>query len=297
MNPRLQGVACALLAYLLWGILPVYWKCLQSLDTLEILAHRIVWSVAFLALLLTLRREWPAFRRAVTTPATLRRYSLAAILLALNWGLYIYCVNHDRIVEASLGYYINPLVSVLLGTLVLQERLRRTQWIAVALAAAGVLQLTLQQGNLPWTSLTLALTFGLYGLTKKLSPLHAVPGLALETAVLLTPALASLGWFQLHHQAAFGHASLSTHLLLLLAGIVTSLPLLLFAHAAQRVPLSTLGLLQYLAPTCSLLLGVLAYQEPFPPARALGFALIWIALALFSLENLAKCWPTSRPNH
>lgn len=297
-----QGVLYATAAYLSWGVLPVYWKLLKTLGAAEILAHRVTWSCVFLAALLTARGQWPAWRAAGTQPATLRRYAIAAILLAINWGLYIWSVNTNQIVEASLGYYINPLVSVLLGTLVLGERLRRLQWAAVALAASGVVQLTLTQGRVPWIALALAVTFGLYGLTKKLSPLDAVTGLALETALLGPAAIGYLLWLGGPPAGSFGRGDGPITILLILAGVVTSLPLLWFARAAQMVPLTTLGVLQYLAPSCSLLIGVLAYAEPFPRQRAIGFVLIWSALGVFWIEGFlharrAKCWPRRRTHH
>ena len=302
MTAHAQGVCSALAAYLAWGVLPVYWKSLKTLGAAEILAHRVAWSCVFLAILLTARGQWPAWRAAATQPATLRRYAMAAILLAINWGLYIWSVNANQIVEASLGYYINPLVSVMLGTLVLGERLRRLQWVAVVLAASGVIHLTLTQGRVPWIALALAVTFGLYGLTKKLSPLDAVTGLALETALLGPVAIGYLLWLGGPPAGSFGRGDGHVTALLILAGVVTSLPLLWFAQAAQRVPLTTLGVLQYLAPSCSLLIGVLAYAEPFPRQRALGFMLIWSALGVFWIEGFlhtrrAKGWPSPPAHH
>lgn len=288
MSPPRSGLACALGAYLLWGVLPVYWKLLQRLGALEILAHRIVWSVVFLVALVILRRDGGQLRGAFSQPRTLPLQATAALLLAVNWGAYIWGVNAGQIVETSLGYYINPLVNVVLATAFLHERLRRAQWFAVALAAGGVIHLTLYYGKVPWLALVLAVSFGCYGLAKKMTALGAVTGLALETAVLAPLALAYLGWLGARGEGALGHASPGVTSLLLGAGVVTSLPLLLFARAAQTVPLSTLGLMQYLSPSCGLLLGVLAYGEPFPRGRALGFALVWGALALYAAEGLLR---------
>jgi chloramphenicol-sensitive protein RarD len=279
------GIISAVAAYLLWGVLPAYWKLLQSLGSVEILAHRIVWSLVLLAGLLAWRREWTVVVRAFRECGTLVWYAVAAVLLCTNWGFYIWGVNHGQIVEASLGYYINPLVSVLLGVGFLRERLRRLQGWAVGLAAVGVLTLTAGYGRVPWLALVLAVTFGLYGLVKKLSPLGAVPGLALETMVLAPSAVAYLVWLEVKGRGALGHSPWTVTVLLVLAGVVTSMPLLLFARAARVVPLSTMGLLHYLSPTCSLLLGVMIYGEPFPLVRAAGFMIVWGALGLYWLET------------
>lgn len=279
------GVLQAVAAYLIWGLLPVYWKALWQVPAPQILAHRIVWSFAFLSLAVTLRREWAAVRMASGGVRTVLFYATAASLLSVNWLTYIYAVNTGRIVETSLGYYINPLVSVLLGVAVLRERLRRLQWYAVGLAACGVAYQTVQAGHLPWIALVLAFSFGLYGLAKKKAKAPAMPGLTVETGLLVLPALLWLGFVEAKGQGTFGHATAATNTLLVVAGLVTALPLLLFAQATRTVPLSTLGLLQYLAPSCGLLLGVLAYGEPFDLGRSIGFALIWSGLALFWFEG------------
>lgn len=285
MKTDRTGVWLAVAAYGLWGVLPVYWKALQQVSALEILAHRIVWSALFLAGLLSLRGQWARFRDGWNR-ASLRRYGLAAALLAVNWLTYIWAVNAGRIVETSLGYFINPLVSVALGVVVLRERMRWTQAGCVLLAAAAVVGLTLHQGVLPWVALVLAGSFALYGLLKKTAPLPALPGLALETTLLAGPALVGLGLGEAGGRAAFGHAGLGITLLLMLTGVVTALPLLLFAAAAPRVTLTTLGLLQYLAPSVQLVLGVAVYGEPFGRQRAVAFGLIWLALAGYSLEGM-----------
>jgi chloramphenicol-sensitive protein RarD len=231
------------------------------------------------------RREWSRLR-AVAQGRTLLVYGLAATLLSVNWLTYIWAVNAGRIVETSLGYFINPLVSVLLGVVFLGERLRRAQWVAVALAASGVGWLTWQHGALPWVALVLAVTFALYGFLKKTASLGALHGLTLETALLWLPALAYLGVQEASHQGRLGHTDAVTNVLLVLTGLVTALPLLMFAAAARRVTLSTIGLLQYVAPTCQLLIGVGVYREPFDRARLAGFLLIWAALGLYSAESL-----------
>lgn len=268
-------------AYLLWGVLPIYWKLLQSVPPLQILCHRIVWSVLFLAILLGVRRKWRTLAESARNRRTLIFYGLAAALLSVNWFTYIWAVNSGRIVESSLGYFINPLVNVVFGVVLLGERLGRLQWAAVTLAAGGVAYLTWDYGRPPWVALLLATSFGLYGLAKKRAPLGALPGLSLETAALFLPALGWLYWTGHNGTGQFGHSPWLINALLAGTGVVTALPLLLFAHAAQRVKLSTMGLLQYLAPSCQLLIGVAIYGEPFGHSRALGFTIIWIALGLY----------------
>lgn len=280
-----RGVWLAAGAYGLWGVLPVYWKAIRTVPAPEILAHRIVWSFLFLAVLVALKGEWAAFR-AGWNRRNVRVYAVAAALLSVNWLTYIWAVNAARIVETSLGYFINPLVSVALGMVFLRERLRRLQALCVGLATLGVAWLSWQHGTLPWVALVLALSFGLYGLLKKTAPLPALQGLTIETALLWLPALGFLGVREASGAAAFGHAGLRVGAMLFFTGVVTALPLLLFAAAARRVSLTTLGLLQYLAPSCQLLIGVGVYHEPFGRDQALGFGLIWTALALYSLEGV-----------
>lgn len=265
----------------MWGVLPLYWKAIQTVPAAQILGHRIVWSFGFLTLLVALRGESSGLRLAWRQRRTLGVYTVAALLLAVNWFTYIWAVNHDRIVETSLGYYINPLFSVALGVAVLHERLNRLQWLAVVLAGLGVCFLTWQYGALPWVALILATSFAAYGLMKKTAPLGALSGLVIETAVLLPPALLFLLFEEHRGVGALGHARLPASLLLAGTGVVTALPLLLFAAGARRVNLSTLGLLQYTSPTLGLLIGVWRYHEPFPRPRQIGFAIIWLALALF----------------
>jgi chloramphenicol-sensitive protein RarD len=285
MSGSRQGIGLAVGAYLIWGVLPIYWKALQSVPALQILSHRIVWSFAFLLSLVLVRREWRPLREAARG-RTLAVYSFAATVLSLNWLTYIWAVNAGRIVETSLGYFINPLVSVLLGVVFLHERLRRAQWLAVVLAASGVAWLTWHHGALPWVALVLAGSFATYGFLKKTARLGALHGLTIETAMLWLPALMYLAWQETRGQGRLGHAGLPTNLLLVLTGLVTALPLLMFAAAARRIPLSMVGLLQYIAPTCGLIIGVAVYREPFDRARLVGFLLIWAALGVFSVESL-----------
>jgi chloramphenicol-sensitive protein RarD len=281
-----RGILYAAGAYLLWGFLPVYWKALQSVSATQILSHRIVWSVVFLAALITWRRDWPILRQAIATPKTLFVGFLAACLLTVNWLTYIWGVNAGFVVETSLGYFINPLVNVLLGVLFLRERLRPWQWLPVGLATAGVLYLTLSYGSLPWIALTLAFSFGLYGLIKKTASLGALTGLMLETGILFSPAILNLLYLGNQGAGAFGSQGLATDALLAGTGIVSALPLLLFGMGARRIHLITLGILQYIAPTCQFLLGVLVYGEPFTQARLVGFGLIWAALVIYSAEGI-----------
>lgn len=280
-----KGVLYGLGAYLMWGFFPIYFKALQSVPALEIIFHRVVWSFIFLAILISLRREWPHLRATTLRPKTLAIYAIAAVLLGSNWLIYVWAVNAGHVVETSLGYFINPLVSVLLGVILLREKLRPWQWFPVGLASAGVLYMTIRFGSLPWIALALAFTFGTYGLVKKISPLNSLDGLTLETAILFLPALSYLLFLGLQGNGAFGYSGLSGSLLLALAGILTSLPLLLFASAARSIPLSLIGILQFVAPTCQFLLGVLLYKEPFTQVQMVGFSLIWLALLFFTVEG------------
>ncbi|MBL8045288.1 MAG: EamA family transporter RarD [Anaerolineales bacterium] len=280
-----KGILYGLAAYGLWGLLPVYWKWLREVPAPELLSHRILWSCVALVLVLFAMRRWPAFRAAAFQPRVLQAYFFAAVLIGLNWLTYVWAVNAGHIVETSLGYFINPLLSVLMGVIFLRERLRAWQWVACGVAAAGVLYLTVAYGSLPWIALTLASTFGVYGLVKKLAPLGSLEGLTLETAILFLPALVYLLWVEGTGQAAFLHTGWLTDVLLIGAGLATTIPLLLFASGVQRIPLSVIGLLQYIAPTLQFLLGVFLYGEPFPQERLIGFIIVWAALLLFGAEG------------
>lgn len=289
-----KGIASAALAYGLWGLIPIYFKTIQTVPADQILAHRFVWSFLFLILLVILRRELSALRAALTL-RTFLIYLGAGLLLAVNWGLFVWAVNNGHVLEASLGYFINPLVNVVLGVVFLRERLRPLQWIPVALASAAVLYLTLSFGRLPWIALGLAFSFGFYGLVKKLAPLGALQGLTMETGSLLVVALGYLVAVEIHGEASFGHASAQISLLLALSGVVTAVPLLLFAVGARRVPLTTLGLLQYTSPTLQFLTGVFLYHEAFSQERLIGFCAIWLALILFSAESLISTRRATAP--
>ena len=282
------GLLYATCAFLLWGVVPVYWKMLRHVPALEILAHRVVWGLAFVAVWMTVRGRWQELRAVFRRPRTVAALLASTVFIAINWGLFIYAVNTNRVLATSLGYYINPLVNVLLGLIVLHERLNRNQWIAVGLAALAVLLLTFQAGELPWISLVLPVSFGLYSLLRKTVHADAVVGLTFETAALFPLAAALLLRQEIRGVGAFGNQGLRIDLLLVAAGAVTAVPLILFTLGLRRIPLSTAGLLQYIAPTCTFLLAVLLYDEPFSTAQAFSFGLIWTALVIYSVDLRSK---------
>jgi chloramphenicol-sensitive protein RarD len=281
-----RGIWYGIGAYLMWGFFPIYLKALQGVPSLQIMFHRVLWAFLFVALLVILRQDWPRLKESIQKPRILLTYTLTASLLAINWLVYIYGINSGQVVETSLGYFINPLVSVALGVVILHERLRPKQWLPIGLAAIGVLYLTLQYGSLPWIALALAFSFGLYGLFKKISPLNALHGLTLETGILFIPALLYLLYVESQASGSFGHLGMNVTIILAFSGVVTALPLLLFTRAARSIPLTLLGILQYIAPTIQFLLGIFLYQEPFTLTRLVGFAIIWLALAIFTLEGI-----------
>jgi chloramphenicol-sensitive protein RarD len=283
---RNRGFHFAAAAYTMWGFFPIYWKVLHSVPALEILAHRMVWSLGFVLLVLAYRRRWSWLRPALRSKRTLFTFLATGAILSLNWFVYIWGVNAGFIVETSLGYFINPLVNVLLGVFFLGEQMRGGQWTAVSLAALGVIYLTILYGSLPWIALALAFSFGLYGLLRKTAPLEALEGLGLETAIMFFPALAYLVYLEIAGSGSFGHVDWTTSLLLALAGVITAVPLWLFALGARRVTLVTLGLLQYIAPTLQFLIGVFVYHESFTRSQMVGFGLIWLALLMYSAEGL-----------
>ncbi len=285
-----RGVLYALGAYLLWGLFPVYFKLVAAVPALEILAHRIAWSLLLVLGLLGLRRDWGWVGALARQPQQLRWFIASAALVSVNWGLYIWAVNSQRVVDASLGYFINPLVNVAIGALLLHERLRPAQWVAVAIAGAGVAWLTATAGAPPWIGLLLAFSFAGYGLLRKQAPLGAMEGFALEVTLLFPLALAYLLWLAVQGAEHFTQAPWSLQALLALSGPVTAVPLLLFAAGARRIPFSTLGLLQYVAPTLQLLLGVWLFKEPFAGAKVAGYALVWLALAVFTADSLLSAW-------
>ncbi len=280
-----KGIWYAIGAYSIWGLFPIYWKWLQQVAALEVISHRIIWSCVILIVVILALRQWNAFRQAALQPRILRIYAVAAILLSINWLVYVWAVNAGFIIESSLGYYINPLISVLLGVVFLRERLRPWQWFPLGLATAGVLYLTLAYGSLPWIALALTLTFGTYGLVKKTAPLNSLYGLALETSIVFVPALAYLCFAEVTSQGAFLHDGVIPDILMMGAGVVTTIPLLFFASATQRIPLSLIGVLQYVSPTLQFLLGVVVYGEPFTSVQFIGFGIVWIALIIFAVEG------------
>jgi chloramphenicol-sensitive protein RarD len=284
------GMLYAAAAYILWGLFPIYFKALQNVSPLEILWHRIAWAFVFLLMVLAVRRQWSWIAKVARRPRVLSGFAASSVLLSVNWYIYIWSVNHGHVVDASLGYFMTPLVSVVLGFLLLRERLRPAQWAAVAWAVAGVAWLTWQAGHPPWIGLSLAFSFGIYGLLRKTAALGALEGLSLETFFLFPVAFGYLLLLALNDQNAFLHASMASKSLLIAAGPITAIPLLLFAAGARRIPMSTLGLLQYLTPSLQLLLGVWIYDEPFRGRVLLGYAVIWSALAWYSLEGLWRVW-------
>jgi chloramphenicol-sensitive protein RarD len=291
-----KGFLYAAGAYIIWGLLPIYWKSLQDVPAGQILSHRIVWSLLFVGVILTLRHNWAWFRGALARPRVVMTFVVSGILLGINWFVYIWGVNAGFIVETSLGYFINPLVNVLLGFLILKERLRPAQWLALSVALGGVLYLTFSYGAFPWIALTLAFSFGTYGLIRKTAVLNSAEGLFLETVVLFLPAFGFLLLQERSGTGAFAHGEPTTTLLLMGAGVVTSVPLLLFASGARRITMTSLGLLQYIAPTLQFLIGVLIYNEEFGPARVVGFGLIWLALVLYSAESILHRRGMTKPS-
>ena len=284
------GLIHGLGAYLLWGLLPVYFKLFPDISSVEVVAHRVVWSVAFLAILLAAVRHYPVFAAALRSPRILGALALSAVLIAFNWLVFIWAVNDHHVLAASLGYFLNPLVNILIGTLFLHERLRRWQIIAVLVAAIGVAVLAAGELQTLWISLSLAISFALYGLVRKLTPVPAAVGLAVETLILMPAALAALLWFAQEGTLGFGRDGVQT-LFLIGLGAVTSIPLILFASAARRLPMVTLGLLQYVAPSMQFIMGAFLLGEALSLPRLLSFGLIWVALALFvwdSLRNLKR---------
>jgi chloramphenicol-sensitive protein RarD len=282
-----RGVLYAAGAYTVWGLLPIFWKALQHVPALEILANRVAWAVLVALAIGAVRGGWAWLGPALRSPRVLLIFALSALLLAVNWGLYIWAVNAGNVVETSLGYFINPLVNVFFGVVFLRERLRVGQGVAIGFALAGVLYLTLTYGAPPWIALTLAATFGGYGLIRKLAPLGSLQGFTLETLVMLPAALAYLAYVELTGGGALLHSDPTTTLLLLSSGVLTAVPLLLFASGARRVTMTTLGLLQYIAPSIQFTLGVLVYGEALGPSRLAGFAMVWLALAIYSIEGAA----------
>lgn len=278
-----DGVLSALIAYLLWGVFPVYFKLLQAVPPTEVLTHRIIWAVPFGALILHVRRQWPEVRQAFASPSTLFWLAVAALFISANWLIYIWAVQQEEVLQASLGYYINPLMYVLVGVLFLKERLRRAQLVSVLLAAVGVSYLTVMGGQFPFVAVSLALLFTLYGVIRKQVAVGAMPGLFIETLLLFPFAMAWLAWLMTSQQATFAGSTVSMALLLMLAGPLTVVPLLMFAIAARRLTLTVIGFMQFIAPTLQFIVGIF-YGEVLTPAHLVCFGCIWAAVAIFSID-------------
>ncbi|NHZ42179.1 MULTISPECIES: EamA family transporter RarD [Massilia] len=283
------GILSAALAFLCWGLFPLYFHAIKEVPPAQIMGHRVLWSLLFLVIVLTIRQQWKWLGALRQQPRVVASFALSALLLSLNWLLYIWAVNSGHVIEASLGYFINPLFNVMLGFLILKERLRIVQWLAIALAACGVLWLTWQAGRMPWIALALAASFGGYGLLRKTASLGALEGLSFETMLLFPFALGFVVWLTMTGDNAFLNSpSNGTRWLLIASGPITAIPLLLFASGARKIPLSVLGLLQYIGPTIQLSLGIFLFHEAFTQERMIGFAIIWGALALYAAEGLLR---------
>ncbi|MEO6471231.1 MAG: EamA family transporter RarD [Aeromicrobium sp.] len=288
MKESRTGIVLGAAAYLCWGFFPLYWPLLDPASSVEILAHRVVWSLVFCAFLLTVTSKWANFRAIWTERRLLPILALASVAVAINWGVFIYGVTNDHVIETSLGYFINPLVTVLLGVFILGEKLRPIQWSAVGVGFLAVVILTVDYGRLPIIALAVAFSFATYGFLKKKANLGAVEGLTMETAILSPVALLFLIGLQIHGSLTFGHEGIKNVLLLALTGVVTAIPLLLFSGAATRLSLTTVGLLQYLGPIVQFILGLLVFGEDMTSARWIGFVLVWLALVIFTADAVAN---------
>jgi chloramphenicol-sensitive protein RarD len=291
MTPEQQhrrGLSYGLAAYILWGFLPIYWRALHSVAPIEILANRIMWSMVLVGAIILFRGEFGQLWQAARTPRLLGLSMLSGVLLGLNWYIYIWSVNNDFVLESSLGYFITPLINMLFGVLFVHERLRSGQWAALGVMALGVIYLTVTYGQLPWIALTLATSFGLYGYIKKMTPLPALHSLTLETATVVLPAIGVLLFLQVDGSAALFHSDWYVTLLLIFTGVITATPLLWFAIAARNIPLTLIGVLQYISPSMQFLLGVFLFEEHFTTTRLIGFLIIWTALVIYSVEGMVN---------
>lgn len=288
-----RGLAAAATSFFIWGLFPIYLKSLQAVPVLQVAAHRVMWGCLFAMLWLGIRGEFGNVRAALATAKVRLGLAASAVLISTNWLVYVWAITNNRAVDASLGYFINPLFNVLLGVVVLSERLNRAQWTAVAIAATGVSYLTWTSGQLPWIALVLAFTFGTYGLVRKIVQVDALPGFATETLILGPAAVSYLAWCEMAGTGTAGNAGLGMNLWLALAGPLTALPLVLFAYGARRIPYSTLGLLQYIGPTIQLIVAVLLFHEPFAGPKVLGFVLIWSAIGLYLADGLRRARKTA----
>ena len=287
MTQERRGTLYGLAAYLMWGLFPLFFPLLKPATPIEILAHRVLWTLVFMVALLMVLRRWAWVASIVRDRRRLLILSVASVVIAINWGVYIWAVNNGHVVEAALGYYINPLVTVLIGVVLLRERLRTAQWVAVGLATCAVLALTVDLGRPPWIALVLASSFATYGLMKNKVRMPAIESLTVETALLVLPAAGVLAVVEASGNGAFGTSSVGLTVLLISLGVVTAVPLVLFGAAASRVPLSTMGLMQYLTPTLQFLIGVLVVHEQMSTGQWLGFATVWLALLVFSVDSLS----------
>jgi len=286
-----KGILYGIGAYTLWGFFPIYWKFLHNISALQLIGHRIGWSFILMMGVILISGQ-RADLLSTLSARNFRIYLIASLLIGVNWLMYVWAVNAGHIVETSLGYFINPLLSVLLGLLILHEKLRRTQWIPIVIAFVGVVYLTITFGRLPWIALSLAFSFGFYGLVKKLAPLSSLFGLTLETGILFIPAVIYLWIAEANGTGAFLHTGVVSDFLMIGAGLVTTVPLLMFASAAKQIPLTMIGVLQYLAPTIQFLLGIFVYKEKFDHTQLIGFSIVWLALVIFWVENyLARRMP------
>ncbi len=286
LSPKKSNAAWSVgLSYAVWGFFPIYWKALAGISPLQLICHRIVWSFLLLAVMVARSQELHVPRQAMRSRRIVVIYTIAAVAIASNWLIFVWAVASNQIVEISLGYFINPLLSVVMGMVVFHERLRRLQWLSVAIAAAGVVYLTVALDAIPWIALWLAASFGTYGLTKKLAPLGPVQGLTFETGILFIPAAVYLIVEEMAGRAAFMHVGVLRNTLILGSGPLTTLPLLMFAAGVRRIPLSLVGMLQYINPTMQITIGVMLYKEPFTRVQLVGFGLVWAALALFAIEG------------
>ncbi len=283
-----RGFFLGAAAYAMWGLFPLYWPLLKPSGAVEILAHRVTWSLVTMLVLVLVLRRTRQLRTLLATPRTRTILAGAAVVISINWGTFIWGVNNDRVVEVSLGYFINPLVTVLIGVVVLGEQLRRLQWVALGIAFTAVVGLTVEYGRPPWVALALAFSFGTYGLAKKKANAGAVESLTVETMLITPIALGYLVWLGMQGGASVGHAGTLHVLLIVSTGLVTAVPLICFGAAATRISLTTIGLLQYLTPTLQFAIGVFLFHEPMPPMRWAGFVLVWIALALFTYEAITN---------
>jgi chloramphenicol-sensitive protein RarD len=285
LSNTLIGTIYALAAFISWGLLPLYWKSLKQVPSGEILAHRVFWSFMLVSVMLLVKGQWLDLMNTLAVKKNRVAVLMSATLISVNWALYIWAVNSNHLVEASMGYYINPLFNVFLGLLVLHERLNFWQRVALVLAATGVLIITIEYGKIPWIALTLAFTFGLYGLSKKIVRVDSLIGLGLETLLIAPLCLTYIVFKQYQGRGSLGAISLTITMLLVFSGVVTALPLLWFAQAAKKMPLSRLGFIQYVSPTLMLLLGVIIFKEPFTKVHLISFGCIWCALVLYSFSN------------